>query len=153
MSFFILWITISYGRFIFSKVFEGIIEILKKNNDKNDGDWLVGYGWDQNQWEDKNWPNNELLNKNFKNLNVVLNRIDGHAIMVNETAIKTAKVPLDTVVSGGYIEKIDGKVTGIFMDNAMSLILEKIPEANEESKEKSIIKSATRLYFSRTNHC
>ena len=124
-----------------AKSFEGIIEILKNNNDKNDGDWLIGYGWDQNQWKDKNWPNNELLNKNFKNLNVVLNRIDGHAIMVNETAIKTAKVPLDTVVSGGYIEKIDGKVTGIFMDNAMSLILEKIPEANEESKKKALIKA------------
>ena len=79
--------------------FEEIIEILKKNNDKNDGDWLIGYGWDQNQWKDKNWPNNKLLNKNFNNINVVLNRIDGHAIMVNETAIKTAKVPTDTLWS------------------------------------------------------
>ena len=61
--------------------------------------------------------------------------------MVNETAIKTAKVGLDTVVSGGYIEKIDGKITGIFMDNAMSLILDKIPEANEESKKKALIKA------------
>ncbi len=121
--------------------FEEIIEILKKNNDKNDGDWLIGYGWDQNQWKDKNWPNNELLNKNFSNTNVVLNRIDGHAIMVNETAIKTAKVPTDTVVSGGYIEKINGKVTGLFMDNAMSLILEKIPEANEEQKKKALLKA------------
>ena len=121
--------------------FEEIIEILKKNNDKNDGDWLIGYGWDQNQWKDKNWPNNELLNKNFNNVNVVLNRIDGNAIMVNETAIKTAKVPIDTVVSGGYIEKINGKVTGLFMDNAMSLILEKIPEANEEQKKKALLKA------------
>ena len=121
--------------------FEEIIEILKKNNDKNDGDWLIGYGWDQNQWKDKNWPNNELLNKNFNNINVVLNRIDGHAIMVNETAIKTAKVPIDTVVSGGYIEKINGKVTGLFMDNAMSLILEKIPEAKEEQKKKALLKA------------
>ena len=61
--------------------FEEIIDILKKNNDKNDNQWLIGYGWDQNQWKDKNWPNNELLNKNFNNINVVLNRIDGHAIM------------------------------------------------------------------------
>ena len=121
--------------------FEEIIKILKKNNDKNDGDWLIGYGWDQNQWEDKNWPNNELLNKNFKNINVVLNRIDGHAIMVNETAISTAKVPLDTLVSGGYIEKINGEITGLFMDNAMELILEKIPEANEESKKKALLKA------------
>ena len=61
--------------------------------------------------------------------------------MVNEKAIKTAKVPIDTVVSGGYIEKINGKVTGLFMDNAMALILEKIPEANEEQKKKALLKA------------
>ena len=121
--------------------FNEIIDLLIKQKGKNKTNWLVGYGWDQNQWEDKNWPNNELLNKNFNNLNVVLNRIDGHAIMVNETAIKTAKVSMDTVVSGGYIEKINGKVTGLFMDNAMSLILEKIPEANEEQKKKALLKA------------
>ena len=58
--------------------FEEIIEILKKTMIKMIGDWLIGYGWDQSQWKDKNWPNNELLNKNFNNMNVVLNN-DGHA--------------------------------------------------------------------------
>lgn len=121
--------------------FEEIIEILKASVNKNEGNWLIGYGWDQNQWEDKIWPNNKLLNKNFKEINVVLNRIDGHAIMVNETAIKNSKVPLDTTVNGGYIEKINGKVTGLFMDNAMSLILNKIPEANEKTKKTALLKA------------
>ena len=121
--------------------FEGIIEILKASVNKNEGNWLIGYGWDQNKWKDKIWPNNELLNKNFKEINVVLNRIDGHAIMVNETAIKNSKVPLDTTVNGGYIEKINGKVTGLFMDNAMSLILNKIPEANEKTKKTALLKA------------
>lgn len=121
--------------------FEEIIEILKASVNKNEGNWLIGYGWDQNKWKDKIWPNNELLNKNFKEINVVLNRIDGHAIMVNETAIKNSKVPLDTTVNGGYIEKINGKVTGLFMDNAMSLILNKIPEANEKTKKTALLKA------------
>ena len=121
--------------------FEEIIEILKASVNKIEGNWLIGYGWDQNQWEDKIWPNNKLLNKNFKEINVVLNRIDGHAIMVNETAIKNSKVPLDTTVNGGYIEKINGKVTGLFMDNAKSLILNKIPEANEKTKKTALLKA------------
>ena len=124
-----------------AKSFHEIINILKKNIDKENNRWLIGYGWDQNQWKDKNWPNNSLLNEHFKDLNIVLHRIDGHVIMVNEMAIKTAKVALDTIILGGYIEKIDKKVTGLFIDNAMNLILEKIPEADESTKKKALLKA------------
>ena len=124
-----------------AKSFQEIINILKKNIDKENNRWLIGYGWDQNQWKDKNWPNNNLLNKHFKDLNIVLHRIDGHVVMANEMAIKTAKVALDTIIEGGYIEKINKKVTGLFIDNAMNLILEKIPEADESTKKKALLKA------------
>ena len=83
--------------------FKEIIDVLKKSDTKNNKQWLIGYGWDQNQWKDKKWPNNDLLNENFKNLNVVLKRIDGHAIMANDVAIKSAKINSDTLIDGGYI--------------------------------------------------
>ena len=124
-----------------AKSFQETIEILKKNIDKQNKNWLIGYGWDQNQWKDKNWPNNDLLNEHFKDLNIVLHRIDGHVIMANEMAIKTAKVALDTTIEGGYIEKIDQKITGLFVDNAMNLILEKIPKPDESSKKKALLKA------------
>ena len=124
-----------------AKSFQETIDILKKNIDKQNKNWLVGYGWDQNQWKDKNWPNNDLLNEHFKDLNIVLNRIDGHVIMANEMAIKTAKIALDTTIEGGYIEKIDKKITGLFVDNAMNLILEKIPKPDESSKKKALLKA------------
>ena len=56
--------------------------------------------------------------------------------MANEMAIKTAEVALDTIIEGGYIEKIDEKITGLFVDNAMNLILEKIPKPDESSKKR-----------------
>ena len=121
--------------------FKETIELLKLNQDKVADNWLVGYGWDQNKWGDKNWSNNKLLNENFKNINVILKRIDGHVIMANQKAIQSLKIPIDTIILGGYIEKIDGIVTGLFVDNAMSLILDRLPESNEISKKKAILKA------------
>ena len=121
--------------------FKEIIDVLKKSDTKNDKEWLIGYGWDQNQWKDKKWPNNDLLNENFKNLNVVLKRIDGHAIMANDAAIKSAKINSDTLIDGGYIEKIEGKMTGLFIDNAMELILSKIPSPSEKTKKRALMRA------------
>ena len=118
-----------------------IIDILKKSSNQNFNQWLIGYGWDQNQWKDKDWPNNDLLNENFKNINVVLNRIDGHAIMANNAAIESAKINPDTITKGGYIEKIERKMTGLFIDNAMDLILSKIPKPNENTKKRALLKA------------
>ena len=90
--------------------------------------------------EDKNWPNNDLLNENFKNSKCCFKRIDGHAIMANDAAIKSAKINSDTI-DGGYIEKIEGKMTGLFIDNAMELILSKIPSPSEKTKKRALMRA------------
>ena len=124
-----------------AKSFNDIIKLLKENAPKKENKWIIGYGWDQNKWETQNWPTNTDLNSNFKNTNVVLQRIDGHAIMANKKAIITAKVNMDTVIDGGYIEVINNKATGLFIDNAMDLILKQIPEPNDGSKKIALMKA------------
>jgi len=121
--------------------FEDILETLQEKNLENNEEWVIGYGWDQNQWKDKNWPNNKLLNKFFPETNVILKRVDGHAVMANQSAIKSSNIPLDTIVRGGYIEKINGEITGLFIDNAMDLILNEIPLPNEEAKKKALLEA------------
>jgi len=121
--------------------FNEIIDLLIKQKGKNKTNWLVGYGWDQNQWKDKKWPNNELLNKHFQNTNVVLSRIDGHALMANKKAITTSMIPMDTIIKGGYIEKIEGEFTGLFIDNAMDLIMNNIPEPTQQNKKIALLKA------------
>ena len=118
-----------------------IITLLKNHYSQNKEQWLVGYGWDQNKWDNKTWPNNSLLNENFKNTNVVIRRIDGHALIANEKAIYSSKINLDTIIDKGHIEIINNKPTGIFIDNAMNLILSKIPKPNEISKKTALLKS------------
>ena len=127
-----------------AKSFDEIISILKKVNQKDTNSWIQGYGWDQNKWGEISYPNylnNKKLNQLFPNQPVILSRIDGHAIMVNQKAIDIAKIPLDTIISGGRIEYINGDYTGIFIDNAMDLIFNKIPEPNEYEKKKALLKA------------
>jgi predicted amidohydrolase YtcJ len=49
---------------------------------------LLGRGWDQNKWANKSFPNNEALSKAFPNKAVILKRVDGHAALVNDYALK-----------------------------------------------------------------
>ena len=59
--------------------------------------------------------------------------------MANKRAILSSKINLDTSIYGGYIEIIDHELTGIFVDNAMDLILKNVPTQSEEANKKALI--------------
>ena len=67
---------------------------------KNRTNVIIGRGWDQNLWDDKVFPNNEFLNKLFPDKLVLLKRIDGHALLVNNLVIDKADINSQTQVSG-----------------------------------------------------
>jgi len=121
--------------------FDEVISLLLKAKSSDSTSWIQGYGWDQNRWENKNWPTNEKLNSIFPNQPILISRIDGHAIMVNHKAIEIANIPLDTVIEGGYIENIQGKHTGLFIDNAMDLVYSKIPDPTDDEKKMALLKA------------
>lgn len=98
------------------------------------GRWVVGRGWDQNKWGDTRFPTHEALTRVSANNPVVLERIDGHALLVNAAAMKAAGVtPATKDPSGGRIERgANNEPTGVFVDNAMSLIERVIPPLSHE---------------------
>ena len=89
--------------------------------------WLYGRGWDQNDWPEKKFPDNHLLDSLFPYRPVYLKRIDGHAVIANSAALKIAGITAATKVDGGSVELLKGKPTGILIDNAMHLVENKIP--------------------------
>ena len=117
---------------------------LFRNIDSNPKPWIVGRGWDQNDWENKEFPNMDALNKAFPNLPVCLSRIDGHAVWINQAAIHTLRLNPDTLVEGGEfifskpIPTADlmnsannpnpGTFTGICIDNAAEIVKNQIPD-------------------------
>ncbi|HET8898654.1 MAG TPA: amidohydrolase [Rhodanobacteraceae bacterium] len=101
------------------------------------GAWLLGYGWDQNDWPDHAFPTAADLDAVFPDRPVYLDRVDGHAAWVNTAAIKRAKKSLDGEwqPDGGHIERVKGKATGVLVDGAIGLVSAAIPAATEAQVE------------------
>lgn len=107
------------------------------------GDWLIGFGWDQNRWVKKELPDRKILDEVFPNCPVSFSRADGHAIWVNTLALKLAGLWRHglTDPSGGKIMKDEaGWPTGVLIDLASEPVFAQIP--NPESTQ---IQSALQL--------
>lgn len=122
------------------KIKEGI-----KNTPK--GTWVLGRGWDQNDWSKSEYPKATDLDLISMDHPMIFRRIDGHAAWANTLAMKLANISENTVdVNGGIIIRDDiGYPTGIFIDNALDLIESQIPEKTEQDIYRQIIKAQTML--------
>ncbi|MEP6749191.1 MAG: amidohydrolase [Bacteroidota bacterium] len=89
--------------------------------------WIIGRGWDQNDWAVKEFPSKEKLDAMFPNRPVFLQRIDGHAAIANQKAFDQAGLAAGYTLAGGTVETKNGKLTGILIDNAIELVGSKIP--------------------------
>jgi predicted amidohydrolase YtcJ len=115
-----------------------VIEILKMHRNKMSATWLLGRGWDQNDWNDKQFPHKSMLDKVFPDIPVYLVRIDGHAAFVNSKALEIAGIQAPSHVEGGEILADDHGPTGILIDNAMSLVQKFVPDATLQEKCKAL---------------
>ncbi|MDB2385196.1 amidohydrolase [Polaribacter sp.] len=113
----------------YDEVLDKIVAFQKENNVS----FITGRGWDQNDWEIKEFPTKEKLDKLFPKTPVAITRIDGHALLVNQAAIDLANITTETKVSGGEIIKENGKITGILIDAAMDFISPPIPTVSESA--------------------
>lgn len=106
---------------------ETVERIQAHRNKYPSAGWLVGRGWDQNKWPGKTFPTKDTLDLLFPDTPVFLERIDGHAALVNQKALDLAGISAKTAVSGGLIEVKKGRLTGILIDNAADLASRVIP--------------------------
>ncbi|MDC1395709.1 amidohydrolase, partial [Bacteroidia bacterium] len=103
--------------------------------------WITGRGWDQTQWEEKGNLSNNMLNAYFPDRPIFIKRVDGHAGLANNAALELAGITTRTTVSGGEIEAMGGRLTGILTDNAMNLIDDIIPKPSRESTINALLKA------------
>ena len=105
---------------------EEVLERLRRfAADLPEGDWLLGQGWDQNDWPEPVFPGREDLDAEFPHRPVWLVRIDGHAGWANSAALAQADRDLsgDWQPQGGAIHRdADGRASGILVDTAMELV-------------------------------
>lgn len=127
---------------------ERTVEFVKKNDpniefynskDIQHKNWIIGRGWDQNDWEKKDFPDKTKLDSLFPNTPVLLKRIDGHAALVNETALNLARLSIKSKIVGGDLISQNGKLTGILIDNAVDSVEKLIPKPNEMFIKKALL--------------
>jgi len=113
---------------------EEIIRKLREHEQHlSDGDWLLGQGWDQNDWPVKEFPDNKDLDEAFPDRPVWLHRIDGHAGWANSAALAMADQDLsgDWQPQGGFIHRdAGGQASGVLIDGAMALVESTVPETS-----------------------
>lgn len=121
------------------------VQNLKIQPHHYQGSWLVGFGWDQNQWQKKEFPDVSKLDKYFPTTPVFFSRNDGHASWINSSGLNELKKnDYDFTVDppGGKIEKDkNGNPTGMLFDQAHINALVKLPKFEDQQNKKFILKS------------
>ena len=120
-------------------------EIMDKISNKNNN-IIRGRGWDQNDWKIKEFPNKEKLDLIYPNTPVILERIDGHAYLVNQKALDIAGIDINTKSTNGTLLSKKGKLTGVLIDGPMSLIDNSFGEISLDNKIKALV-SAQEICF------
>ena len=113
------------------------LEYKEANNSK----YIVGFGWDQNDWENNAMPHKKILEENFSDIPVFLYRIDGHALWVNQKVLDLAAIDSNSIIEGGMIEVDEKGPTGILVDNAMDLVAPYVPVPTLKEKIEALTRA------------
>ena len=116
-----------------------VLERLKTFAASHPDGWLIGRGWDQNDWPKKEFPDNGLLNTAFPNRPVLLSRVDGHAAVANSAALELAGVKAGVKMVGGEAEVKAGVLTGVLIDNAVDLVSQRVPAIDSAQFRRAIL--------------
>ena len=128
--------------------YEEIISKVQAFEQENpDMQFILGRGWDQNDWAVKEFPTKEKLDALFPDKAVVLERVDGHAYLVNQKALDLANITVKTPSNGGAILKKNGELTGVLVDNPMQRVDRIIPELSR-TEQIQALKKAEDICFS-----
>ena len=126
-----------FGTQSFEEVIDRVVAFQKEKKTT----YISGRGWDQNDWEVKEFPTNKILDSLFPNTPVALTRIDGHAMIANSKALELAEITTETVKKGGLValDKTDPenpKLTGLLIDTPMDLVWATFPSESKEYAKK-----------------
>ena len=99
------------------------------------GDWIIGKGWDEGAWANR-YPDKTLLSEAVPDHPVVLDSLHGFAAWVNQAALDSGGLTADSEVPVGGEMRIgsDGQPSGLFLNNATTLIDNIVPAPSREER-------------------
>ncbi|HAC15567.1 MAG TPA: amidohydrolase [Bacteroidetes bacterium] len=103
------------------------------------GTWILGGDWDHENWGGE-LPHRDWIDELTPDHPVFVTRLDGHMSLANSKVLELAGISNDVadVDGGSIVRDSDGRLTGIFKDNAESLIYPHIPEASADEIDRAL---------------
>ncbi len=136
-----------------TKSFADIVHRVKEAVDKaQPGQWIIGRGWHQDKWDVKPdemvkaFPTHKLLSAISPNNPVFLEHASGHMSLANNKAMELAGINLlsrertrsSEVEGGEIIRDALGNPTGMFVENAVSIIQKYVPVSDSISDRQAL---------------
>lgn len=117
--------------------------IAERAKQTPEGEWILGGNWDDQHWNPAVLPTKDLIDSITSKNPVLLDRYDGHMVLVNSIVIKMAGVTAKTPdPPGGVIGRdAQGNPNGIFRDAAENLVYDVVPPMTKEQRMHSIKKA------------
>lgn len=108
--------------------------VKARATDIPDGQWITGWGWAQDMWEDRQFPTKADLDAVAPDNPVALNAKSGHAVWANSKALELAGITGSTPdpEGGEILRDANGEPTGILLESAMAIVRETVPPPTTE---------------------
>jgi len=129
-----------------TKSFDEILKKLISYNNESNPKVIYGRYWDQNDWTNKEFPDKKQIDSIFPEVPVVLERVDGHAMLANQKALDIAGINLNTNLPGGTVMKKNGRLTGILIDSPKKLIINSLPKPTKDDKIKALMLAENKCF-------
>ncbi|MDX1482022.1 MAG: amidohydrolase family protein [Woeseiaceae bacterium] len=112
---------------------EAIERVVERAKITPEGEWILGRGWDEGAWANR-YPDKVLLTEAVPNHPVFLASLHGFAGWANQMALDRAGLTADTEVPVGGEMRLgpDGEPNGLFLNRAVPLIRDAVPEPSHE---------------------
>lgn len=124
-----------------TKSWDEVIARVKEYAAIHSEGWIVGRGWDQNDWEEKTYPTSDEINALFPGRAVYLERVDGHACIINNKALELSGFDVKERMKSGDVLMKDGTFTGVLLDAAHDAVSGTIPLPSEKMLTEALLKA------------
>ena len=113
---------------------EAVELIVERAKSVPKGTWIVGRGWDEGAWAN-HYPDKALLTAAVPDHPVFMDSLHGFAGWGNQMALDAAGISAETDVPvGGEIRLgIDGRPSGLFLNQGVQMLSSAIPEPSRET--------------------
>lgn len=127
---------------------EVLAQIAERAQKTVPGEWILGHGWNQNSWDEGQFPTARELDQAAPRNPVYLTAKSLHAGWGNSLALAAARITPQTAdpVNGRIGRDQGGKPNGILFESAMNLVSAAVPEPNLEQVQEAILNAQKRLW-------